>query len=86
MNYFYSNCLIESLKMWVKSPNNIEIKKYGSWKFCMKKGKFPHFYWKDKRTGQTYDFRRDKKDYPNDTFINQMWFKGFKYQMKFRMM
>lgn len=84
--FYYSNCFIEALKEWVKHPKNIQIKKYGSWSYCLRKGKFPHFYWKDKKTGQCFDFRRFRKDYPNDSFLNQLWFKGFKYQLKFGMM
>lgn len=83
---YYSNCLLECLKAWMCQPRNIKIKKYGSWKLLFKKGRFPHFYWTDKKTGLSYDFRRDKKDYKQDTIFNQLWFKGYKYQLRYGMM
>lgn len=84
--FYYSNCLFEAVKEKIRHPKYIQIKKYGSWKLLYKKGMFPHFYWKDKRTGFSYDFRRLKKDYVKDSSLNQLWFKGFKYQLRFFMM
>jgi hypothetical protein len=79
---YYSNCLLESLKAWIKSPLHISIHKKGSLKTLLRKGKMFHFYWKDKRTGKIYDFTKDKMDYPKDTLMNQIWFKGFKREVK----
>ena len=80
---FYSNCLLEAVISWLKSPLNTKIYKKGSWKLLYKKGMFPHFYWKNKKANKHYDFRRYKTMYPIDTFWNQFLFKGKIEEIKY---
>lgn len=68
----YSNCLLESIKQYIKSPSNINIHKRGSW-FEIFHCKFPHFYWFDKRYGYYYHFCARFTDEP---FLHQLWFQG----------
>jgi len=72
MVYIYSNCLLESIKQYLKYPLHIKIIKIGSWLEILQ-CKWPHFYWLDKRVNHYYHFCAKYSDEP---FINQIWFEG----------
>lgn len=71
-HYYFSNCLIEAIKQYVKYPNYIKIKRKGRWKLIKKKT-FPHFYWYDSRYNEYFHFCARYSDEP---FLCQLWFQG----------
>jgi len=68
-NEYYSNCLIEAIKVKMKYPATINIhaiigKRDGKCRF--------HFYWTDKDTGDKYHFHTDSEV----PFYKWIWWKG----------
>ena len=72
LDYFYSNCLFQSIKHKLEDFNNVKIIKRGSW-WELFKLKFPHFCWVYKSTGDMYHFRAHNRSLP---FLRQLWFEG----------
>ncbi len=72
-NYYFSNCLLEAIKHFVKNPIKVRIKRKGQWKLIWKKHQFPHFYWYDKNEGLYKHFNAEFSDEP---LLYQLWFSG----------
>jgi hypothetical protein len=62
----YSNCLIEALKAFIKSPLNTRI-------YLLKLRPTPHFFWLNKKEQKSYHFRSLDENLPAWQVI---WFRG----------
>jgi hypothetical protein len=70
----FSNCLVEALKAWMKSPRHVKVLRFHPWSVIWREKRLPHFFWYHSLDNKYYDFTCMYDDEP---FIRQFWFRGY---------